>query len=322
MPHRPPITLHLVRTNLAPHNRITRRRVVRVPPSSGLCECVSRELSEPVLQGDVFRWIRPDPADAWSIFGVIVTADCDLAHNKHRGSLSYCPVLRIEDFLRLFWLPDELIRQKGIVLKKAGELIGALQRLYSPGYDKEIDSQLVLPWLGRRGRAGVADDLGVPDGAERRDLLAQLGVLEKVEEGVQSVLLDRQLDAITVARIGKVEPTAAQHQAERDRTWKDVGSRVRKLPGDLFFINALTEDTRGGFIVFLRSIREIMGEAIAIDPRRERDGVARAVRISRLASPYRYRLVQQLGAVFADIGLPEHYESACAETIRGLASTI
>ncbi|BAK36319.1 hypothetical protein MLP_33050 [Microlunatus phosphovorus NM-1] len=55
----------------------------------------------------------------------------------------------------------------------------------------------------------------------------------------------------------------------------------------------------------IRNLREIAEDEIAIKATQQ---ARPSKRIARLSSPYRYRLTQQLGDVFAAIGLPEEYE--------------
>ena len=76
-------------------------------------------------------------------------------------------------------------------------------------------------------------------------------------------------------------------------------------------------------MVCLRLIRELPASAIAIDPVRERnDREVEAVRISRLGTPFRYRLTQQLAAVFSDIGLPSEFEMSRKDLLSELGAQV
>ena len=81
---------------------------------------------------------------------------------------------------------------------------------------------------------------------------------------------------------------------------------VQRLPSDTFFIGGLSASFCDGYVAYLRLVREISHEDVAIrTPELER---AAARRISRLQSPFVYRMTQQLAEVFATIGLPQDYE--------------
>src|SRR4051812_43937524 len=98
-------------------------------PSARLgIEWEPRELSEPLRQGDVFRWTLRGEPDRWRAYGIVVTADCDFANAKHRGVLSYCPILPLADFLAIHWLPEDLLAQKKRYLEATiGQLRVALK---------------------------------------------------------------------------------------------------------------------------------------------------------------------------------------------------
>lgn len=71
-------------------------------------ECHDVSDDRPIRQGDVFEWVSPS-TDPLKFLGLVVTADCDIANAKHEGILSYVPILRFVDYLRLFSLPQEIL---------------------------------------------------------------------------------------------------------------------------------------------------------------------------------------------------------------------
>jgi hypothetical protein len=56
-----------------------------------------------IAQGDVVEWLQPEPP--WRALGIIVTASCDIVLKKHGGTISYVPVLTLEEYLREHLLP-------------------------------------------------------------------------------------------------------------------------------------------------------------------------------------------------------------------------
>jgi hypothetical protein len=75
------------------------------------------------------------------------------------------------------------------------------------------------------------------------------------------------------------------------------------------------------YVAYLRLVREVREPEIALLATDLEKPEVSAKRISRLTSPYVYRLTQQLGDVFASIGLPEDYErnrTGCTNTLRAL----
>lgn len=285
--------------------------------STSFSECIPRELSEPIRQGDVFRWVDDVSSNPWRRFGVIITADCDVAHEKHRGILSYCPILTFLDFLGLFWIPDLMARGIEKHQRNLFQLISRFRKKYRPEFSQNPDPSLISGWVERRGAEGVAEDLSVPPGPQRADLVERLEILKSLGDLNVSGSFSGQLRALARLKCGESSPEPEAVQDATEQIWNGLVGRIGRLPGDLFFLNSIGVGFSDGYMVYVRRIREIQVEAIAITPAQERSGEGvSAARISLLGAPYRYRLTQQLGAVFSDIGLPQEYQVNAKTTLQ------
>lgn len=282
---------------------------------SELTEYESRDLLQPIRQGDIFRWRVPDTNDPWRSFGIIITADCDLAHKKHRGYLSYCSVLPLQSFLSLFWLPIDLEKESGRAVNNMLGILTKVMAANSSEFEPIQDPEVLLGWLERRGPNGIVDDLELPHGKERDELsdaLQQLALLLQVTQSSDTKL---QIQVLARAQTGWRDPNSNEVVKKIANVWKNYANRLaRTIPGDLFFLNSLAASLTGGFIVDLRRIGEIRHDEIAIQPMEEPQRPV--FRIGRLKENYRYRLTQKLSSVFADIGLPEEYERQCEITLE------
>jgi len=69
-----------------------------------VCEEIARAAA--LHQGDIFEWL--ESRQTGDIAGVVVTADCDLEKRKHRGRVSYVPVVTLAAYLRVHYLPHKL----------------------------------------------------------------------------------------------------------------------------------------------------------------------------------------------------------------------
>lgn len=78
----------------------------------------SEDATLPLRQGDVLEWLG-DRMDPWRRFAIIVTADCDLAHQKHAGLLACVPVLAHDEYLALFPLAGRLEKARSKLLERA-----------------------------------------------------------------------------------------------------------------------------------------------------------------------------------------------------------
>lgn len=93
----------------------------------------------------------------------------------------------------------------------------------------------------------------------------------------------------------------------------DFQKTIKSLPGDVFHIPILPDNTDNGLFLILRDISQCSLSDIAGTPDDLRFGTAKARRVARISAPYRYAITQQLARVFADIGLPLAYEARCNE---------
>jgi hypothetical protein len=125
-----------------------------------------------------------------------------------------------------------------------------------------------------------------------------------------------QMEAL--ARI-RVRQGAAPAKAY-ERIWAEIHATIRSLPGDSFFVGRLGSMPSAGWVAYLRLVREIQHDSVAIrQPDLRKPGTV-AKRVARLRSPYIYRMTQQLIDVFAAIGLPTEYELSRTGVVDRLAS--
>jgi hypothetical protein len=279
-----------------------------------------RDLSEPIRQGDVIQWLQP--TSPWDRFGVVVTADCDIAQGKHRGVLSYSPVLTLDDYLSQIWLGDHVRKQLRAHLPRVRKLLLDAAKISSTGFQGISDDDVIPGWVLRRGPAGIMEDIGV-DSARAPELLDWLSLIDLGAHAVEAQDVEEVLSAAVRMRAGSIQLSTEDLERGRERLWDQLHSSITSLPGEFFFLNAIGPDLADGYLVHLRRIREVDAAHVAIDPvQQSSDNTVRGIRLTAIASPYKYRLVQQMTAVFADIGLPDEYTIRCKDTVRNRTTRI
>ena len=75
------------------------------------------------------------------------------------------------------------------------------------------------------------------------------------------------------------------------------------------FLSSVANGVDYGYVAYLRLLRELKETQVALKASNMSSTITHE-RIGHLNSPYLYHLTQQLGAVFASIGLPEEYEES------------
>lgn len=275
-----------------------------------LIECAEITDADPLRQGDVFRWLDPGD-DPWRTFGIIVTADCDIVQEKHRGVLSYVPLLRLLDYLRLFYLPRRLGRALDRCFQETCDRAHRLQSEYAAEFSEPLSEAAIDGWLRREAGEAIADDLGVPIGPDRDAFVALVDLWRSCYDALDQQGFEQQVKACVAfgARV------SGDHGAAEQRLWRETQDHIEQLPGDAFFVGSLGSSLADGYIAYLRLVREVRDTQIALKPADLSRTDVLAQRISRLTSPYVYRLTQQLADVFAAIGLPAAYEANRAELL-------
>ena len=195
-------------------------------------EWIPRDTSEPIRQGDIFAWTAAGQrASPWRLFGVVITADCDLTHGKYGDVLSYCPIIPVLDFISLQWVPETRGKLLSAQVSKVHALVDRQKNLYSPSYDAPIAPELIIPWLQRRGANGLADDLGLPAGDHRAQLVAALDVLSIIQNLRCSGPLQEDIAVLARARCGlriPPQPPCKRKPADSGPSTK-LGSRVYQV---------------------------------------------------------------------------------------------
>jgi hypothetical protein len=269
-------------------------------------ECEELEdSSAPLRQGDILEWLG-DRADPWWRFAIVVTADCDLAHQKHQGLLACVPVLAHDDYLALFPLPSRLARARAKLLERAAALIRGYQESNRPEFPLAMSDEAIAAWIDAVAPDEIITELRVPDGKDAKHLTDVLGAIKTCTSAAAAGGFEPQLDALTHAWL--VTQGKSGFAERRQVQARELVDLLGRLPGDAVFLHGLSPRHRDGYVAYLRAILTVDEATVARRVPDLRDGSVKAKRISRLSSPYVFHLSQALGQVFSAIGLPSRYE--------------
>ena len=117
-------------------------------------ECERSDPSDPLRQGDIVA-AQPTTEDwnnPWSRFGVILSADCDLAQGTTGPSLVYVPIVSHYTYLADVWLPAEA----GQLVARGREMID--KRLAD--FDAKMSYRHLNAWGESGGAANIITRLG------------------------------------------------------------------------------------------------------------------------------------------------------------------
>jgi hypothetical protein len=169
--------------------------------------------------------------------------------------------------------------------------------------DEAIDG-----WIDHADAESILHTLRVEDDPRASHLRDLVGWIRRMPSAEESAVLSQQIEALVDAKTlgGSKQDPAVLRTALAEENLE----RVKFLPGDALFLHSLGAGLTSGYVVYLRRITNVNDDQVAVRAHELDDPDRIARRISRLASPYVYRLTQQLGQVFSAIGLPGPYEES------------
>lgn len=267
-------------------------------------------------QGDVIRWETPERP--WRWLGLVVTADCDIAHGKHAGTLSYVPILSLEDYLTEITVPvriDSYLRET--LRPNLFKRLRALKDKYRSDFTGQLSDE-ALEELLQREPAEVLDTLAVPSEQRALPVREITAYRAAILRASSRSTLREQVQVLAELRVA----SDLTKQPDPKKIIDSLHSSFVSLPGDAFFIGTINPDYRDGAVAYLRFVRETNADEIALAPKDLRRPNVKGRRVSRLTSPFVYRLTQQLGQVFSDIGLPTDYESRRTALVDRLRASL
>ncbi len=235
-----------------------------------LLECSVFDPSDEIRQGTIIKF---DTQEDDEKIGIIVTADCDIAQNKHGRYLSYCNIITLDSYIRNYFIQKKC--QKKIVEKLKClklQIQDTLQRELSDSafeqllsYDKETLGTII----------------------NNNTLIKEILELQPFYQKTEFLMED----FIAICNQKK----------------KEFENEIKNFPGDKFFISTIPdpECINEGFVVNLRRIKEIKRDEISI---RYFGSTPYCFVLGKLNSPYKEKLAQALGCMFSDLGLPADYE--------------
>jgi hypothetical protein len=271
-------------------------------PRFGVMLEVQAPRDQQLHQGDVIA-ARRDATDPFARVGIVITADCDIAHSKHGGILSYVPVITLAEYVESFYLPQQLDRRAEKLFVKLADGIHKSRTVASDGDQHRIDDTRLREWLVQKDSSAIMDRLGIAGGQSADRLTAEIDAFAQLCTA-RSKPLQAQIRAMAVHRkLGQPKKTLDECEAEVRREL----SNGLSLPSDTIFLSTVGPGYDEGYVAYLRLVREVDEDEIVVS-------VSRAFsqaywhRIASLRPTYAFHLTQQLASVFSSIGLPEEYE--------------
>jgi hypothetical protein len=255
-------------------------------------------------QGDIIRIEHVLAGDEPDL-GVIINADCDLAHGRLDGVVTYLPLYTFRQYLTRFWAPGHVTEAFRNATQKVLELSG----------DVAAEADGLHDWIRTDGAAAVSASL-IKAGGLKRAPAAQM----EREVGRIAIALDENATSYErFSRLCAVEPDPAGHAR------KQIIAAKKAMGDGHFFISDLVDHDELGFVVRMRRILSIaedrcfrsVAEQKSTTPGLE----TTAVRVGRLTPLYRIKVLQVFAQQFTRIGLSDDVTALSGMAIDDLVAT-
>jgi hypothetical protein len=260
--------------------------------------------AEPFSQGDVVRIVDADGNRADPPYGIIINADCDLAHCKIDGVVAYVPVFPFLAYFEKFWIPK-------FADTRRKELADAIANHCDLNLDQY---EALFGWLKEEPWETVTSKICSTYSVKFPDLQNKIRELWLI---INATKFDWELlDTLVGFQKGNKEEFLAR-QAKR---------ALKSLGEGHFFLNEISGLPNVGFVARMRRIYSLDSESVfssqaAFLCRSQTSGLF-GIRIAKLTSLYRFKVAQLFALQFSRIGLPDEITSLNEIAVEAAVSNV
>lgn len=247
--------------------------------------------SQPLRQGDILESTKSSP-NRWQRHLLVITADCDFAHEKHNGRVTCVPLLSTEEYLSEIQIPRLRERQ-------VAKLLDCLAKLMLRSHPNMTLTRL-REWVSEEDAERIIETLSV----RPNDIQVAKRAIDAIKllDAKPSTFEDAVTSLIEAKLVGPNPPKPENAKKEISSALRDA---MLRPPGDALFLSPIAPEYENGHFAYLRHLEQLPQAQIAIGPLHR---AAQYRRILRLRDRYTLALTQQFGLVFMSIGLPCEYE--------------
>lgn len=255
--------------------------------------------TEEIRQGDVIR--RIDATNGAVTWGVIVTADCDIARRKAGERYTWLEIVSIKAYLEGAWAEDQLRQMIKKQAKISAEAISGKIRKQKLSLDP-LQPESLSKWLSTT----TADEVlaAVSKTVDPKQLAALQALRLAYGYGTNANALSRFTEASKL--LGRTE-----------KNLQDLIREALNSGGgfpDFFVLPELPNTPGLGFVVLLRAVSSLTSGNLFFTEMDARISgkPGEFHRIGRFSDGLRFAITQKLAFLFSRIGMPTTFEDACS----------
>jgi hypothetical protein len=281
-------------------------------------ECEPADPQLPLRQGDIVA-AQPRTAaweNPWTRFGVIITADCDIAHRKSGPELVYVPIISHLAYISDVWLPssaaDLAQRGRDALDKRLRDLDSRLEYRHVAGWAKlggteEIGRQLQAKLISPRADIDATIEseiitiwnaISALESLSGRPATTQVANVRKLLETYVTKGASFSTNLVSEKSMRALIDSALQSLQDRLDT-----ALIRELIG---LDGDMTDPSAFGYIVPLRRFSLLGIDCIETGRAQWYGRDDKYLRICKLRPAYRFDLVQKFANLFMRVGLEDY----------------
>jgi hypothetical protein len=250
-----------------------------------------------IRQGDVIQKLGFSTSPS---LGIILTADCDIANNKHGNIYNWIEVISARDFLEKIWAKDQLNK----LIEKQGENLVKFLNAAIFRTNNTLDSltlESLNDWLQEKTADDIFASLFINNENELKKLKAIRLALGYEEESIQN--------------LPRLERARELFGQKRDALFSSANNSLNSFGdgfSDFFFIPDLPLESKDlGYVALFRNIYSVEKNKLFMNKLDARTHDDSFFVIGRLEDRIRFAIMQKLSFVFLRIGMDDHYEEEC-----------
>lgn len=256
--------------------------------------------SQDIRQGDIiFRKTRTEQT-----YGLVITADCDIAKGKHGNHYTWIKVIPTAEYLEKNWAPTEIKKIQSKQSKTALEYVNKKLREQDLN---ALSEETMISWLTETGVNQFITKLGIQECPP--EILNIITGLYKISEPSETSSIDKIRTAAAFFKL-KIENIALN--AQQNLKKGDDG-----FP-DFFCLPGLCGELENGCVALLRHIYSTQDETIyTCEANAKIDGNPNSFyRMCRLNDRVKYSIVQKTTFLFSRIGMTTEFEEHTENVVK------
>lgn len=260
-----------------------------------------------VRQGDLIsRVVNLDGGVTKRSWGLVITADCDIAQDKFNNHYSWLEIITAEEFLNKYWSTDNL---RKAVEKNAKKCVEYLNSQIKKNHSElsELTTESLCEWLRNSSPSDILSCIGCKTSGEFFEKLTGLKIA--------------YYNSNYKSAIKKYKEVYLKFGGSEKNFMSSLHQALEGSDGfpDYFFLPKIhVKNNDFGFVILFRKISTLKFSELyknEIDARI--DGNKNAFyRVGRLSNSLRFSISQKIAFLFSRIGMDVDFENECSSAIK------